>query len=39
MALGVWPFFFFFLGLVARLIRLGVVTGQELIMDASLLPA
>ena len=36
MALGVLPFF---LGLVARLIRLGVVTGQELIMDASLLPA
>jgi hypothetical protein len=39
MALGVLPFFFFFLGLVAQLIRLGVVTGQELIVDASLLPA
>jgi transposase len=33
------PFFFFFLGLVAQLIRLGVVTGQELIVDTSLLPA
>jgi transposase len=39
MALGVLPFFFFFLGLLAQLIRLGVVTGQELIVDASLLPA
>lgn len=39
MALGVLPFFFFFLGLVAQLIRLGVVTGKELIVDASLLPA
>jgi transposase len=39
MALGVLPFFFFFLGLVAQLIRLGVVTGRELIVDASLLPA
>jgi hypothetical protein len=39
MALGVLPFFFFFLGLVAQLIRLGVVTGQELIVDSSLLSA
>jgi transposase len=39
MALGVLPFFFFFLGLVAQLIRLGVVTGRELIVDSSLLPA
>jgi hypothetical protein len=39
MALGVLPFFFFFFGLVAQLIRLGVVTGYELIVDSSLLPA
>jgi len=39
MALGILPFFFFFLGLVAQLIRLGVITGHELIVDASLLPA
>ena len=39
MALGVWPFFLFFLGLVAQLIRLGVITGHELIVDSSLLPA
>jgi len=37
--LGFLPFFFFFLGLVAQLIRLGVVTGHELIVDSSLLPA
>jgi hypothetical protein len=38
-ALGVLPFFLFFLGLAAQLIRLGVIIGQELIVDASLLPA
>lgn len=36
-ALGVLPFLFFFLALVAQLIRLGVITGQELIVDSSLL--
>jgi len=38
-ALSTGPFFFFFLGLVAQLIRLGVVTGHELMVDSSLLPA
>jgi len=38
-ALGVLPFLFFFLALVAQLIRLGVITGQELIVDSSLLSA
>jgi hypothetical protein len=38
-ALGILPFLFFFLGLVAQLIRLGVITGQELIVDSSLLSA
>jgi hypothetical protein len=38
-ALGILPFLFFFLALVAQLIRLGVITGQELIVDASLLSA
>ena len=38
-ALGTWPFFFFFLGLVAQLIRLGVINGHELMVDSSLLPA
>jgi hypothetical protein len=38
-ALGILPFFFFFLALVAQLIRLGVITGQALIVDSSLLAA
>jgi hypothetical protein len=38
-ALGILPFLFFFLGLAAQLIRLGVITGQELIVDSSLLSA
>lgn len=38
-ALGLLPFLFFFLGLVGQLIRLGVITGQALIVDATLLPA
>lgn len=38
-ALGVSPFFFFFLGLVAQLIRLGVIIGKELIVDSTLLKA
>ena len=38
-ALGVLPLLFFFLALVAQLTRLGVVTGQELIVDSSLLSA
>ncbi len=37
--LGTWPFVFFFLALVAQLIRLGVIRGQELIVDSSLLSA
>ena len=38
-ALGVLPFLFFFLGLVAQLIRLGAITGKELIVDSTLLAA
>ena len=38
-ALGVLPFVFFFLALVVQLMRLGVIRGQELIVDASLLSA
>lgn len=38
-ALGVVPLLFFFLALVAQLVRLGVITGQELIVDSSLLAA
>jgi hypothetical protein len=38
-ALGLLPFLFFFLGLVAQLIRLGVVNGKELIVDSTLLKA
>jgi hypothetical protein len=39
MALGLLPFMFFFLGLVGQLIRLGVITGQALIVDSTLLAA
>ena len=38
-ALGLLPFLFFFLGLVGQLIRLGVITGQALIVDSTLLSA
>jgi len=38
-ALGILPFLFFFFALAAQLIRLGVITGQELIVDSSLLSA
>jgi hypothetical protein len=38
-ALGLLPFLFFFLGLVGQLIRLGVISGQALIVDSSLLAA
>jgi hypothetical protein len=37
--LGLLPFLFFFLGLVGQLIRLGVITGQALIVDSTLLSA
>lgn len=37
--LGCWPFIFFFIALVWQLIRLGAITGQDLIVDASLLKA
>ena len=37
--LGVWPYLFFFLALAWQLLRLGAVTGHELILDASLLRA
>lgn len=38
-ALGLLPFLFSFLGLVGQLIRLGVITGQALIVDSILLAA
>jgi hypothetical protein len=38
-ALGVLPCLFFFLALVGQLIKLGLITGQELIVDSSLLAA
>ena len=38
-ALGVWPFLFFFIGMVWQLIRAGVVTGCDLILDSSVLAA
>jgi hypothetical protein len=37
--LGLWPYLFFFLGLARQLVRLGAISGRELILDASLLPA
>lgn len=37
--LGILPFLFFMIGLVGQLMRLGVITGKELIVDSSLLPA
>ena len=37
--LGFWPFLFFFIGLVWQLIRLGAITGRDLIVDASVLKA
>jgi hypothetical protein len=38
-ASGSLPFLLFFIGLVGQLIRLGVITGKELIVDATLLSA
>ncbi len=38
-ALGLLPFLFFFLGLVGQMIRLGVISGQALIVDSTLLAA
>jgi hypothetical protein len=37
--LGLLPFLFFFLGLAAQLLRLGILRGEELIVDSSLLAA
>jgi Transposase DDE domain len=37
--LGFWPFLFFFIGLVWQLIRLGAISGRDLIVDASILKA
>lgn len=37
--LGLLPFFLFFLALVVMLMRLGAITGQELVVDSSLLKA
>ena len=38
-ALGVLPFAFFFLALVALLIRVGLISGRELVVDSSRLRA
>ena len=37
--LGFWPFLLFFIALVWQLIRLGAISGRDLIVDASLLKA
>jgi hypothetical protein len=37
--LGFWPFLFFFIALVWQLIRLGAITGRDVILDASVLKA
>lgn len=34
-ALGSWPFWLFFVGLVGQLTRLGVITGRDVILDAT----
>jgi hypothetical protein len=38
-ALGLLPFLFFFLALVGQLLRLGVISGKELLVDSTLLSA
>lgn len=38
-ALGVWPFLFFFIGMVWQLIRAGLIAGSDLILDSSVLAA
>jgi len=38
-ALGILPFLFFFLALVAQLVRLGAIAGKELIVDSTLIAA
>ena len=37
--LGLWPYLLFFLALAVALLRLGAVSGSEVILDASLLKA
>lgn len=37
--LGILPFMFFFLGLAGQLVRLGVLSGRELIVDSTLISA
>jgi hypothetical protein len=37
--LGLWPYFFLFVGLVGWLVRRGVITGRQVVLDASLLKA
>jgi len=37
--LGLWPYFFFFLGLVLVLLRVGAITAQQVILDGALLKA
>jgi hypothetical protein len=37
--LGLWPYLFVGLALAGQLVRLGAITGRQLVLDASLLPA
>jgi hypothetical protein len=37
--LGVWPFLFFFIGMVWQLVRAGIIAGRDLILDSSVLEA
>ncbi|MDA8188233.1 MAG: transposase [Dehalococcoidales bacterium] len=37
--LGLWPYFFFFIALVWQLLRVGAISGRQLILDGSLLKA
>jgi hypothetical protein len=37
--LGLWPYVFFFIGLVMALLRVGAITGRQVILDGSLLKA
>lgn len=34
-AVGIWPFWWFFIGMVGQLTRMAVITGRDLIVDAT----
>ncbi|MFQ5398350.1 MAG: hypothetical protein ACE5E7_02005 [Anaerolineae bacterium] len=38
-ALGILPFWFFFVALVGQLIRLGIIKGRDVILDGTVLPS